>query len=316
MTRQIKIIMLGIFLTLSEGTANSESNRPIFKQIVCTVKVNKINPRELSIELADTDYKRSYGLMNREDMKSNSGMLFVWKDRQIRNFWMKNTHFNLDLFFLNNQGEIIEIYKNAKAFDETNIKSRNKVNFVVELKSGEYPLLIGDKFNCLFKELLKDENNIYLKAEYDITESSEIRSKLTQTVIQDPSSSNRIMTLALDLHKKDGNIRAEFFGKDQNIVSSILYSDSAHINNRYNNMIAEGNVVIYSPKTNLMLLGNKVLWDNRAKRILSEENVTIVKVTENDQIPCVQKSIGFESDIDLSNYIFYNIKGQIGEDCF
>ena len=90
-----------------------------------------------------------------------------------------------------------------------------------------------------------------------------LRSKLTQTVIQDPSSSNRIMTLALDLHKNDGNIRAEFFGKDQNIVSSILYSDSAHINNRYNNMIAEGNVVIYSPNTNLMLLGNKVLWDNR-----------------------------------------------------
>ena len=155
MVRQIKIIMLGFFLTLSKGTAYSESNRPIFKQIVCTIKVNKINPRELSIELADTEYKRSYGLMNRKDMKSNSGMLFVWKDRQIRNFWMKNTHFNLDLFFLNKQGEIIEIFKNAKAFDETSIKSQNKVNFVVELKSGEYPLMIGDKFNCLFKDLLK-----------------------------------------------------------------------------------------------------------------------------------------------------------------
>ena len=170
--------------------------------------------------------------------------------------------------------------------------------------------------NAVASKLLKDENNIYLKAEYDISESSKIRSKLTQTVIEDPSSTNRILTLALDLHKNDGNIRAEFFGKDQNVVSSILYSDSAHINNRYNNMIAEGNVVIYSPSSNLMLLGNKVLWDNRAKRILSEENVTIVKVSNNDQIPCVQKSIGFESDMDLSNYIFYNIKGQIGEDCF
>ena len=35
------------------------------------------------------------------------------------------------------------------------IKSQNEVNFVVELRSGEYPLLIGDKFNCPFKELLK-----------------------------------------------------------------------------------------------------------------------------------------------------------------
>ena len=44
---------------------------------------------------------------------------------------------------MNNQGEIIEIYKNAIAFDETNIKSQNEVKFVVELKSGEYSLLIG-----------------------------------------------------------------------------------------------------------------------------------------------------------------------------
>ena len=71
--------------------------------------------------------------MNRKDMKPSSGMLFIWKDSQIRNFWMKNTHFNLDLFFLNKQGEIVEIYKNAKAFDETSIKSQNEVNFVVEL---------------------------------------------------------------------------------------------------------------------------------------------------------------------------------------
>ena len=170
--------------------------------------------------------------------------------------------------------------------------------------------------NAVASKLLKDENNIYLKAEYKIDEVSKIRSKLTQTIIENPSSFNRIMTLALDLHNNEGNVRAEFFGKNQNVISSILYSDSAHINNRYNNMIAEGNVVIFSPSTNLMLLGNKVLWDNRAKRILSEENVTIVKVTDNDKVPCIQKSVGFESDMDLSNYIFYNIKGKIGEDCF
>ena len=155
MLKKIKINLLGILLIILSETVWAESNRPVFKQIVCFINVNKNNPQELSLDLADNEQKRSYGLMNREDMRPNSGMLFIWKDSQIRNFWMKNTHFNLDLFFLNKQGEIIEIYKNAKAFDETNIKSQNKVNFVVELKSGEYPLLIGDKFNCLFKELLK-----------------------------------------------------------------------------------------------------------------------------------------------------------------
>ena len=154
MIEKINIIILGFFLIILPERVLAESNQPVFKQIVCSINVNK-NPQELSLDIADNEQKRSYGLMNRKNMKPNSGMLFIWRDSQIRNFWMKNTHFDLDLFFLNKQGTIIEIYKNAKAFDETNIKSQNKVNFVVELKSGEYPLMIGDKFNCLFKNLLK-----------------------------------------------------------------------------------------------------------------------------------------------------------------
>ena len=155
MLRKLKIILLGFFLIILSNTVIAQNNRLVFKQIMCSINVNKRNPQELSLDIADNELKRSYGLMNRRDIKPNSGMLFIWKDSQIRNFWMKNTYFNLDLFFLNKQGQIIEIYKNAKAFDETNIKSQNKVNFVVELKSGEYPLMIGDKFNCLFKDLLK-----------------------------------------------------------------------------------------------------------------------------------------------------------------
>ena len=155
MLNQLKITMLGFFLTILPSSLFSEINSPIFKQIICSVDVGNKNAKELSLEIADNEQKRSYGLMNRKDINSNSGMLFIWENRQIRNFWMKNTHFNLDIFFLNNQGKIIEIYKNAKAFDETNIKSQNEVNFVVELKSGEHPFLIGDKFNCPFKELLK-----------------------------------------------------------------------------------------------------------------------------------------------------------------
>ena len=150
MIKQIKITMLGLFLTTSPFIVLAESNRPVFKNILCTVKVNKNNSQELSIELADTEHKRSYGLMNREDLKSNSGMLFIWKDKQIRNFWMKNTYFNLDLFFLNNQGEIIEIYKNAKAFDETNIKSKDKVKYVLEMNAGEQNFKIGNKLKCNF----------------------------------------------------------------------------------------------------------------------------------------------------------------------
>ena len=150
MLKKIKTNLLGFFLIILPETVWAESNRPVFKQIVCSINVNKNNPQELSLDIADNEKKRSYGLMNREDMKPNSGMLFIWKDSQIRNFWMKNTYFNLDLFFLNNQGEIIEIYKNAKAFDETNIKSKEKVKYVLEMNAGEQNFQIGNKLKCNF----------------------------------------------------------------------------------------------------------------------------------------------------------------------
>ena len=150
MLKKIKTNLLGIFLIILSETVWAESNRPVFKQIVCFINVNKNNPQELSLDLADNEKKRSYGLMNREDMRPNSGMLFIWKDSQIRNFWMKNTHFNLDLFFFNNHGEIIEIYKNAKAFDETNIKSKEKVKYVLEMNAGEQNFKIGNKLKCNF----------------------------------------------------------------------------------------------------------------------------------------------------------------------
>jgi uncharacterized membrane protein (UPF0127 family) len=51
---------------------------------------------------------------------------------------------------LNNQGEIIEIYKNAKAFDETNIKSKEKVKYVLEMNAGEQNFKIGNKLKCNF----------------------------------------------------------------------------------------------------------------------------------------------------------------------
>ena len=203
--------------------------------------------------------------------------------------------------------------------------SCGNTNQVTEIDAKQLDLLIDTNIsiskgnqkivNAVAKELSKDEIHIYLKADYTSDQSKEIRNKLSFSIIQNPEQSNHIRNVAENLHIIEGNVKAEFYN-NYNEASSILYSDSAKISNRYNNMIAQGNVIIYSPVTNLMLLGDKILWDNRAKRILSEDNITIVKIIDDDKIPCVQKSKGFESDMDLSNYIFYEIKGKISEDCF
>ena len=147
----IKPFLLGIFLTNFSFYTFAESNPKSYKKIVCKMEINKKLSHLLSIEIADTEEKRSHGLMNRNELKPNSGMLFIWKESRVRNFWMKNTFFDLDLFFLNKHGEIVEFYKNARAFDKTNIKSREKVMFVLEVKAGENDFKLGNKLICNFK---------------------------------------------------------------------------------------------------------------------------------------------------------------------
>jgi len=140
---------LGTFLTFFFNHSFASINLPKFKQFICKIDMEKIKINQLMLDIADSEEKRSFGLMSRKKISPNSGMIFLWKDSKIRSFWMKNTYFNLDLFFLNSEGIIVEIYKNAKALDETYISSKNKVKYVIELKSGEYDFNVGDRFKCI-----------------------------------------------------------------------------------------------------------------------------------------------------------------------
>ena len=140
---------LGIFLISLINHSFASINVPKFERFICKIDMEKIEINQLMLDIADTEEKRSFGLMSRKKISPNSGMIFLWKDSKIRSFWMKNTYFNLDLFFLNREGIIVEIYKNAKALDETYISSKNKVKYVIELKSGEHDFNVGDRFKCI-----------------------------------------------------------------------------------------------------------------------------------------------------------------------
>ena len=143
-----KLIILGNFLINFSFVLLANSNSPIFKHIECEIKFDNNKSKFLSLDIADTFEKRSYGLMNREKIETNEGMLFIWEDSEIREFWMKNTYFNLDLFFVNKYGVIVEVFKNAKAFDEKKIISKEKVKYVLEMKAGYIKAEVGDNLIC------------------------------------------------------------------------------------------------------------------------------------------------------------------------
>ncbi len=67
-----------------------------------------------NVEIADTVQEREIGLMNREFLALDSGMLFVFEKEDVYNFWMKNTLIPLDIIWIDKDNEIIFIKENVQ----------------------------------------------------------------------------------------------------------------------------------------------------------------------------------------------------------
>ena len=64
-------------------------------------------------ELARTDEERAQGLMFRESLAADAGMLFLFDTTEIRPFWMKNCHFPLDIVHLASDGTVVDVLANV-----------------------------------------------------------------------------------------------------------------------------------------------------------------------------------------------------------
>nr|WP_246252100.1 DUF192 domain-containing protein [Mesorhizobium camelthorni] len=91
--------------------------------------------RSFNIEIADDPGERSRGLMFRQEMDNDHGMLFVFEESQPVGFWMKNTPLPLDLVFIGQDGKVRAIEK-GEPFSEAPIAPGEPVQFVLELNAG------------------------------------------------------------------------------------------------------------------------------------------------------------------------------------
>lgn len=102
----------------------------------------------IDVEIADTDEQRQLGLMYRDKMDKNQGMLFIFDKEAPQAFWMHNTILPLDIIYVNSKSEIVHIVKNAKPFDDTSLPSVKPAQFVVEVNAGycdKFGIKVGDK---------------------------------------------------------------------------------------------------------------------------------------------------------------------------
>ncbi|HVO51937.1 MAG TPA: DUF192 domain-containing protein [Thermoanaerobaculia bacterium] len=69
------------------------------------------NGATISVEVALTEQEKAQGLMFRESMPRDAGMVFPFEGLEIRPFWMKNCHFPLDLVYATKDGTVVDVLK-------------------------------------------------------------------------------------------------------------------------------------------------------------------------------------------------------------
>jgi hypothetical protein len=101
-----------------------------------------------NVEVVDTPETTAQGLMFRESLADDAGMLFDFKEVREVSFWMQNTLIPLDMIFIAPDGTVETIHVNARPLDTTSIPSQVPVQFVLEIPGGrsvEIGLEPGDR---------------------------------------------------------------------------------------------------------------------------------------------------------------------------
>ena len=93
-----------------------------------------------TVELAETSKKQALGLMFREQMADDHGMLFLFPGEGIRSFWMKNTRIPLDIFYFDEDLKLVSVSENTKPCRTQrcpSYPSTGPAKYVLELNAGK-----------------------------------------------------------------------------------------------------------------------------------------------------------------------------------
>jgi uncharacterized membrane protein (UPF0127 family) len=103
------------------------------------------------VELAKTPEERARGLMFREHLDPDKGMLFIFDWEAVHPFWMKNTLIPLDIIWIDKNKEVVFISKDTQPCEQEpcpNINPYKKAKYVLEVCGGtaeRIGLNVGDK---------------------------------------------------------------------------------------------------------------------------------------------------------------------------
>ncbi len=124
-----------------------------------------INDHVITVELVSTFEEKQKGLMYRESLDKDAGMLFLYDDEQALVYWMKNTLIPLDMIFLSADQTIIHIAENVppceplESNDCPGYGPTEEGQYVLEVNGGyaeAHDIEVGDQVEFQFD--VEEEN--------------------------------------------------------------------------------------------------------------------------------------------------------------
>ncbi len=147
MKRFILSSLIFILLAVPALAQTSKDDVVDFGQPVPLTIVSEDSSHTFMIERAVSLDQQARGMMFRESMDPDSGMLFEFDQPKIATIWMKNTPLPLDILFVRSNGKILKIEHMAQPYKLRSASSEAIVAAVLELQGGrskELGIMPGD----------------------------------------------------------------------------------------------------------------------------------------------------------------------------
>ena len=146
--KQKLAVVLTVFSVIAAmPSATAQSAKTDAPTVVFNSAVVEVGGKKLTVEFADNWDSRAQGLMGRESMCADCGMLFDFEHSRRVSMWMKNTLIPLDVAFITRKGVITDI-KQMQPLDLTSVPSSKRVLYALEMNQGwfeKHGVKEGDK---------------------------------------------------------------------------------------------------------------------------------------------------------------------------
>ena len=136
-------------------SAKAQMGQPLTCDVILKARFKKakikICDKQLDVDIADNDVLRSLGLMCRETMPENNGMIFIFDTERTLSFWMKNTKIPLSIGYIDKNKSLVDIF-DMQPMDEKSISSTKPVLYALETNQGWFKknnIKPGCKFDFL-----------------------------------------------------------------------------------------------------------------------------------------------------------------------